>query len=44
MGEVWNMKNNWQGLCRIDVVGVWLDNKGQVDKIEHWENVEEVIL
>ena len=39
MGELWNIKNNWQGQCRIDVVGVWL-KEGQVDKIEHWKNVE----
>lgn len=39
MGEVWNIKNNWQGLCRVDVVGVWLDG-GEVDKIEHWEDVQ----
>ena len=38
MGEVWNLKNNWQGQCRVDVVGVWL-REGEVDKIEHWENV-----
>ncbi|KKS80134.1 MAG: hypothetical protein UV54_C0015G0002 [Candidatus Beckwithbacteria bacterium GW2011_GWA2_43_10] len=36
MGELWNIKNNWQGQCRIDVVGVWL-KEGQVDKIEHWK-------
>jgi len=40
MGEVWNMKNNWEGQCWIDVVGVWLDRDGQVEKVEHWENVE----
>ena len=46
MGELWNIKNNWQGQCRIDVVGVWLDPTSRkaswdaVAKIEHWENVE----
>lgn len=34
MAEVWNVKNNWEGQCQIDVVGIY------PDKIEHWENVE----
>jgi len=39
MAKMWCKKNKWDGACRIDVVGVWLDY-GRVEKIKHWENVE----
>ncbi len=40
MGHLWCEEFNWGGLCRIDVVGVWLDQAGAVARIEHWENVQ----
>ena len=40
MGHLWCEEFNWKGLCRIDVVGVWLDTLGEVTRIEHWENVQ----
>ena len=44
MAELYLMKKKLgEVACRIDVVGVWLDIEGEVEKIEHWENVEEVI-
>ncbi len=44
MAELYLMKKRLgEVACRIDVVGVWLDIEGEVEKIEHWENVEEVI-
>lgn len=35
------IKNKQLGepLCRIDVIGVWLDGSERVEKLEHWENV-----
>jgi putative endonuclease len=40
MGHLWSEEHGWKGLCRIDVVGVWLDLDGEVERIEHWENVQ----
>jgi len=41
MAELYLMKKRLgEAACRIDVVGVWLDIEGEVEKIEHWENVE----
>lgn len=41
MAELYLMKKRLgEVACRIDVVGVWLDRGGGVEKIEHWENVE----
>lgn len=41
MAELYLMKKRLgEVACRIDVVGVWLDIEGEVEKIEHWENVE----
>lgn len=40
MGHLWCEEFGWKGLCRIDVVGVWLDSAGEVVKLEHWENVQ----
>ena len=40
MGHLWCEEMGWRGLCRIDVVGVWLDERGEVARIEHWENVQ----
>ena len=40
MGHLWCEEMGWRGLCRIDVVGVWLDLDGAVERIEHWENVQ----
>lgn len=40
MGHLWCMENHYHGLLRIDVVGVWLDQLGEVVRIEHWENVQ----
>lgn len=40
MGHLWCEEFGYQGLCRIDVVGVWLDIEGEVKRIEHWENVQ----
>lgn len=41
MAEYYLMKKRLgEVACRIDVVGVWLDIEGEVEKIEHWENVE----
>ncbi len=28
-----------QAQCRIDVIGVWLNQRWQIEHIEHWENV-----
>lgn len=40
MGETWCLEQEWEGRVRLDVVGVWLGSTGEMDKIEHWENVE----
>lgn len=40
MGHLWCLQNQYQGLLRIDVVGVWLDMGGEVERVEHWENVQ----
>ena len=40
MGQLWCMQNHYHGLLRIDAVGVWLDQLGGVNRIEHWENVQ----
>lgn len=41
MAQVYLTKNGLGEIpCRIDVVGVWLDRERQVEKIEHWENVQ----
>lgn len=40
MGALWCGQTGWQGLCRVDVVGVWLTETGEVGRIEHWENVQ----
>ena len=40
MGYLWCEEFSWGGLCRIDVVGGWLDIMGEVSKIKHWENVQ----
>jgi len=40
MGHLWCEEYGWKGLCRVDVVGVWLDQEGAVSRIEHWENVQ----
>lgn len=40
MGHLWCEEHDYHGLCRIDVVGVWLNVAGGVEKIEHWENVQ----
>lgn len=40
MGHLWCEEYGWSGLCRVDVVGVWLDEAGEVARIEHWENVQ----
>ena len=40
MAQVYLTKNGLGEVpCRIDVVGVWLRD-GQLDKIEHWEDVQ----
>lgn len=39
MGHLWCSRNHYHGLVRIDVVGVWLDAMGEVERVEHWENV-----
>ena len=41
MGYLWCEEMEWKGLCRIDVVGVWLDRvSGEATRIEHWEDVQ----
>lgn len=40
MGHLWCQEYGWRGLCRIDVVGVWLDEMGGVVRTQHWENVQ----
>lgn len=40
MGHLWCEEFGWKGLCRIDVVGVWLDIEGEVTRVVHWENVQ----
>lgn len=40
MGHVWCEEMGWKGLCRVDVVGVWMNQEGEVERIEHWENVQ----
>lgn len=39
MGHLWCLQNHYHGLLRIDVVGVWLNIGGEVERVEHWENV-----
>ena len=39
MGETWCREYRWEGVVRVDVVGVWMDSSGEVVKIEQWENV-----
>ncbi|MFZ2199612.1 MAG: YraN family protein [Microgenomates group bacterium] len=38
MGQVWCREYAWEGRVRVDVVGVYLDQREP--RIEHWENVE----
>gem|GEM_PF-617732 len=40
MGGLWCEENGWEGLCRIDVVGVWMNEQKEIVRIEHWENVQ----
>ncbi len=40
MGHLWCEEFDYHGLCRIDVVGVWLDIEGNIERIEHWEDVQ----
>lgn len=41
MAELYLMKKRLgEVACRLDVVGVWLDIEGEVEKIEQWENVQ----
>ncbi|MDZ7586892.1 MAG: YraN family protein [Patescibacteria group bacterium] len=41
MAELYLMfKRLGEAACRIDVVGVWLDILGEVERIEHWEDVQ----
>ena len=40
MGHLWCEEMEWKGLCRIDVVGVWLNDMGEVARIEHWTDVQ----
>ena len=40
MGELWCLEHDHQGRVRFDVVGVWLDESGDFERVEHWENVE----
>lgn len=40
MGEMWCREFGWEGLVRMDGVGVYMNQDGDVEKIEHWENVE----
>lgn len=40
MGYLWCTEFDYKGLCRIDVVGVWLNIEGEVERIEHWEDVQ----
>lgn len=40
MGHLWCEEFGWKGLCRIDVVGVWMEESGDVTRVEHWENVQ----
>lgn len=39
MGETWCREYGWTGLCRVDAVGVVLGHDGDVEKIDHWENI-----
>jgi len=40
MGHLWCEEYGWKGLCRIDVVGVWMNIDGEIERVEHWENVQ----
>lgn len=40
MGHLWCEEYGWKGLCRVDVVGVWMGIDGEVEQIKHWENVQ----
>ena len=40
MGHLWCEEYRWKGLCRIDVVGVWMNIDGEIERAEHWENVQ----
>lgn len=40
MGHLWCEEYGFAGLCRIDVIGVWMGEDGEVEKIEHWEDVQ----
>jgi putative endonuclease len=35
-------KDLGEAACRVDVVGVWLDQADRLMKIEHWENLDNV--
>jgi len=40
IGKMYLVKKEMgDAVCRIDVVGVWLDYQGEVQKTEHWDNV-----
>lgn len=40
MGHLWCEENDWRGLCRIDAIGVWMSLDGEIERVEHWENVQ----
>lgn len=40
MGHLWCEEYGWKGRCRVDVVGVWLGVDGEMERVEHWENVQ----
>jgi len=40
MGHLWCEEYGWKGLCRIDVVGVWMNIDGEIERAEHWENIQ----
>ena len=40
MGHLWCEEYGWKGLCRIDVVGVWMNIDGEIERAKHWENVQ----
>ena len=44
MGHLWCEEYDWKGLCRIDVVGVWMSIDGEIERVEHWEYVQMALL
>lgn len=40
MGEGYVQEYEWEGTCRIDVVGVMMDREGELAEVKHYEGVD----